>query len=70
MVGTIGLSLTIPISVFADILLGKQTNIFGIQYFFGTILVFSSFLIVNIAYFLNEKIQYYDNMKCITNYLY
>jgi solute carrier family 35 protein F5 len=62
---TVGLSLSIPFSMLTDILLGKNTRSFGIQYLIGSIFVIIGFILVNISYYFPKDLMFFDTMDCI-----
>lgn len=72
-VSTIGLSLTIPLAILADIVIGKKhLNSILPLYWLGSCLVVLSFMIVNISYQLRGRIKQIDQpdfLERIKNYL-
>ena len=64
-IATVGLSLSIPLSIAFDFTLQKHLQSFGVQYLIGSSLVVLGFLIVNITYYFPKDLTYWDTFQCL-----
>lgn len=64
---TLGLSLSIPLSIFLDWII--RNTVFNIQYFFGSFLILLGFIFVNLSYYLPNDLNYFDQLKFLNKFL-
>lgn len=62
---TVGLALTIPTAILADIIFHGHLQRLTVKYVFGAALVLIAFIITNVSYVLPPKVKKYDSPECI-----